>query len=288
MPEPQNSVELDPSIGSSSDIHALEIGFDDGHGHSTPGITEPYMPLDIGNFCATDLSIATQDERANYYRMKVRMVRDRRETQQARDYFDRIQAAFEKSFETVTPDLLADPSAMNLVRCVDKYSEQQLDELNFSPDAQITLPGGLVWFDLTGTMQEWIVPRIFNDTLAAGLHRNCGGLAIVGALTGERQVAGRDRALQNATRITAETASQVRQEFFKRKGTNLDPEAAKALASFGGPKLIFPVGSNGTAEEFVTPKAVDIVTVEKAFTPRELVNGVENWIHNRLANRVDE
>lgn len=255
------------------------------------GLTPPagvYMPMTIGEFCATDLTIAGPEDRANYYRMKVRMVRDRRETPEARAYFDGIQAAFEESFENVTPELLADPTAMGLIRCVDKYTDRQLEELNFSPDSEIKLPGGLSWFDLTGTMQEWIVPRIFNETLVAGLHRNCGGLAIVGALTGERQVAGRDRATASATRIAAETAALVRQEYFKRKGHELDPVSSRAFASFGGPKLIFPVGSDGTAEAYVTPKAVDLVTVERQFTPRELVNNVEDWINSHLNTQVTE
>jgi hypothetical protein len=247
-----------------------------------------YMPMTIREFCGTDLSIAGPKDRANYYRMKVRMVRDRREKPEDRLYFDGIQAAFEESFENVTPDMLADPTAMGLVRCVDKYTDKQLEELNFSPESEIKLPGGLSWFDLTGTMQEWIVPRIFNETLVAGLHRNCGGLAIVGALTGERQVAGRDRATASATRIAAETAALVRDDYFRRKGHELDDEASMALASFGGPKLIFPVGSSGTAEAFVTPKAVDLVTVEKRFTPRELVDKVERWIDNHLGAKVTE
>ncbi len=255
------------------------------------GATPPagvYMPMTIGEFCATDLTIAGTEDRANYYRMKVRMVRDRREPPEARAYFDGIQAAFEESFENVTPELLADPTAMGLIRCVDKYTDRQLEELNFSPDSEIKLPGGLSWFDLTGTMQEWIVPRIFNETLVAGLHRNCGGLAIVGALTGERQVAGRDRATASATRIAADTAAIVRQEYFKRKGKELDEESSRALGSFGGPKLIFPVGSDGTAAAYVTPKAVDLATVDQRFTPRELVNNVEDWIHSHLNTQVTE
>jgi hypothetical protein len=247
-----------------------------------------YMPMTIGEFCGTDLSYASQTARADYYRMKVRMVRDRRETPEAREYFDGIQGAFEESFQSVTPELLTDPSSMNLVRCVDPYTDQQLEELNFAPNTEIKLPGGLTWFDLTGTMQEWIVPRIFNETLVAGLHRNCGGLAIVGALTGERQVAGRNRATESAYRIAAETAALVRQEYFKRKGHELDPDASKAFASFGGPKLIFPVGSDGTAEAFVTPKAVDQLTVERQFSPRELVDNVENWIDGHLSSQVSD
>lgn len=248
-------------------------------------VTDSYMPMGIGDFCAVDPDTADAAAWQAYLQMKVRMVRDRRETPEATEYFDKIQTAYEESFAAVTPELLANPSKMNLVRCVDPYTEQQLDDLNFPKGTQISLPSGLAWFDVTGTMHDWIVPRIFNPELAAGMHRNCGGLAIIGALTGERQAMSRDRALTNALRIVAETASIVRQEYVRGQGRSLDPDAARVLATFGGPKLTFPIGSVGSAEAFVTPKALHTTSVDRHFTPREIIRGVESWVDGRLQSK---
>lgn len=264
------------------------------HDHDDPlssgaVIIPKFMPMTRSEFCATDLSTATPAERAQYLRMKVRILRDRNESEEAKAYFDTIEAAYEASFTEVTPEMLADPKQMNLVRCVDPYTDKQLDELDqFPPEQQRKLPGGLGWFDVTGQMYDWVVPRIFNPELAAGMHRNCGGFAIIGALTGERQAAARQQAEQNAKRITLEVAAVIRQEYLRRKGHNFDPEGAEVLANFGGPRLTFATGEVGTAEGFITPKAPPLLHVEESYTPRELVEGVDGWINERLKTTATE
>lgn len=271
---------IDPAefrdLGELGDLHVHEHG------------AEPYMPMSRSDFLATDLSVASLAEIVNYRRMKTRIVRDRNESPEAREYYDRIQAAYEESFETITPEMLADPAKMNMVRCVDPYSDNQLDELNFAPDEQVKIPGGLTWFEVTGTMHEWVVPRIFNEQLAAGVHRNCGGLAIIGCLTGERQVVMRNKSIENAMRIVAETAASVQQTYLRSMRSKTDPEVAEVLSTFGGPKLIFPIGQVGTAEDFVTPKAPHLTAIEERFTPREIVNNVENWVDERMRSKAVE
>lgn len=267
------------------DAQAFGSPGEEPHTHQENGL---YLPMARGEFAATDLSIADADERIRYLRMKVRMVRDRRETPEASTYFDNIERAYEDSFASVTSDVLADPTKMNLIRCVDPYSDKQLDELSFSPEEQIQVPGGLGWLDVTGLMDYWIVPRIFNKELAVGLHRNCGGFAILGALNGERQAVARDRAVENAHRIMAETAATVRKQYLTRRGHKFDPEVAEVLSTFGGPKLTVATGDVGTAEDFVTPKALQGLAVEQAFTPREIVDGVECWIDDRINNKLAE
>lgn len=293
MPSPSDSVGTAGEISHGHLIEPSEPSLDMsdfvdlGHRH-TESLFHSFMPMSRSDFMAIDLSVATPEERIQYFRMKTRMVRDRQEPTEARDYFDRIQAAYEESFEKVTPDLLADPTKMNLVICVDPYEDDQLNQLNFKSEEQAKIPGGLGWFDVTGTMNHWIVSRIFNPELAAGLHRNCGGFAILGCLNGERQAAARERTLANAHRITAETAAIVRQQYLLRKGRNFDPEGAEALATFSGPKLTFSEGQAGTAEEFVTPKSIQTAALEIQFTPREIIDNVEQWINHRLANKVSE
>src|SRR3954465_2718718 len=78
----------------------------------------PYMPMRRGEYRATDLTIAGKVERARAMIMRTRMVRDARETPQAAEYFEGIQEAFLASFEEITPDLLADSTKLNFVKCV--------------------------------------------------------------------------------------------------------------------------------------------------------------------------
>jgi|GEM_PF-3408729 len=252
---------------------------DEGHAHL------PYMPMSREEFCGIDFATASPKDRINYLMMKVRMVRDRNETDEARRYFDGIQAAYEQSFEEVTPDVLADSTRMNLIRCVDPYTDKQLDALNYPPEALQKLPGGLAWFDLTGTMYDWITPRIFNEEIAAGMHRNCGGLAIIGALTGERQVTLRDSAESKAKAAIDAVATAVRNEYLRRRRSRLDLDAADVLPNFGGPRLVFAWGESGTAERFVTPKTPLIANIGESFTSHELVENMDKWIQQKVSAR---
>jgi len=249
---------------------------------SNPG-NEPYMSMGTGEFCAIDPDAADPDTWQNYLRMKVRIIRDRRESDPARQYFDGIQGAFEQSFAEITPEVLANPNKLNLIRCVDKYSERQLDALNFPPEEQQSLPGGLGWFELTGTTSSWIVARIFSERLAAGIHTNCGGFAITGALTAERQASAIDRAMANTQRAAGAIAAVARHEFLRRKGSRVDPDAKAAVATFTGPELILPIGNRGTAQDFITPRGSYVRRIDEQFTPAELERGFDRWVEGHLA-----
>lgn len=252
------------------------------HSHDGAQLLRLYMPMTIGEFTSADFALLEPDDRRDWLRMKVRINRGENEPDDAKSYFNGIEAAFEDSFRVVTPELLADPTKMNIVQCVDPYEDKQLDMLYFSDDQHIKLPAGLAWFDMTGLMYDWISARIFNPELAAGMHRNCGGLAIVGALTGERQETLRTSAEEKAKRIAHEVAAVVRQMYASRKGSRLDPDAANALANFGGPRLTFSTGNVGTAADFITPKTVHIFKIDSLFTTEELNRNVEGWVDRSL------
>lgn len=270
-----------------------ELGIDPqiSEGLTNTSGSNDYMPMSVDEFLRFNPSKAKPEDRIRNYRMLTRMVRDRRETPEARKYFDGIEEAFEESFRIVTPELLRDPTKMNLIRCVDPYTKQQLEELSFDPGEEMELPGGLLWFYLTGTLQEWIIPRIFNERLVASLHRDCGGAAIVGALTGERQAALRDRATQNATRIVAETAAYVIKKYFEQphsQDSDVDPNIARIMPTFSGPKLIFPTGSEGTAENLITPIAIGKASIKEQFKTKELVHEANSWASRKLETAVSE
>lgn len=257
---------------------------------TAPDVLQAYMPLGRGEFRATDLSVADRIERMKWLVMRTRMVRDRSETPEAREYFDGIQAAFMASFEEVTPDMLADSTQMNFVKCVDKYTHRQLDALNVPEDAQTRLPGGLAWFDMTGLMVDWAVPRVLNPQLVAGMHRNCGGIAIKGGLTGEDQAMHRNRAEENAKRVFLEAAALVSAYYIRKQGRHFDPEVADMLSNWGGPNLIISTGESGTAEPFVTPKSVRPIDIDEHYTPRELIDGVDavlNRMHSERSLQPD-
>jgi hypothetical protein len=213
------------------------------------------------------------------------MIRDRNETPEAEAYFDTIEAAFLTSFEKVTPELLAERTKLNFVKCVDRYADQQLEALNVPESEQTRLPGGLGWFDITGTMADWVVPRVLNEEVVAGMHRNCGGFAIKGALYAGDQAMYRDRAETSAKRMFLEAAAIVGSYYLRKQGRNFDPEVADLVTNWGGPRLITSTDESGTAEPFVTPKAVKQIDVEEHFTPREIIEGVDKIVNDMMSGR---
>lgn len=290
----QHSAGIEAGLPTEHHQHlASEIGLDAAtialpSDLASPRPMLPYLSMSKGEFPGVDWSTSTTEERVRYLMMKVRMVRPDNELPEAVEYFDRIQASYLDSFETVTPETLDNPDRMNLIRCVDPYEDKQLDELRIPQDQQIRVPGGLGWLDVTGLMENWAIPRIFKSELAAGVHRNCGGFAILGALTGERQVMHRNRAVETATRTFAETAAAVRQRYLQIRKGKVDPEVAEALSNFGGPKLTITTGPRGTAEDFITPKTTSSATVDVYYRPSEIVNHVDAWVDKTLSSSAGE
>jgi hypothetical protein len=252
-------------------------------GHDHAG--SEYMPMTHLEFTGTDPNALPSSDlagRVRYYKTKLRMVRDRNEPEDARAYFDNIQGAYEEALEMITPDTLGDPAKMNSIVCVDPNTYKQLEELPFSEQERAKAPAGLGFFDQLGILDEWIAARIFNPRLAAGLHPNCGGMAILGALTGERQAMMRDRAEANARRTLAETAAQARQQYILRKGHRFDPQGVEALTGFTGPEFTIAMGDGGSAAPFVTPKSHHVRPIEIYFTPSELLDNMDKIIDQRV------